>query len=162
MKYFFFIAFFICFLGHSQDLAELRSQYPKADENAEITKKLNGELSNVVQTDNPILVAYKGAILTLMAKEAKKIKDKMSFFKEGVSFLESAVKADPLNIEIRTIRLSVQESAPRFMGYDKSEDEDKKFILDNYIKSSSKVIREFVRNFVLNSDSFDKSEKETF
>ena len=46
----------------------IRAQYPKAVESTEITTKLDGELASVTSSGKPVLIAYKGAVLTLKAK----------------------------------------------------------------------------------------------
>ncbi len=106
MKVLFSILFFVSFVSNSQDLKEIRSQYPQAVKSAEITSELNETLSAVKSSSKPVLLAYKGAVLTLSAKFAKSKKDKKEFFKEGVSLIENAIKADNSNIEIRYIRMS--------------------------------------------------------
>ncbi|AFL80417.1 hypothetical protein Aeqsu_0914 [Aequorivita sublithincola DSM 14238] len=162
MKNIFILLFFISFFGNAQDLKEIRAQYPKAVESTEITAKFDGEFSNVDSSSKPTLLAYKGAVLTLKAKFAKKKSDKIDFFKEGVSLIESAVKAEPSDIEIRYIRMSVQENSPRFLGYHKNIEEDKEFILKNYPNVSSKELKMVIKDFVMNSENFNESENSAF
>lgn len=162
MKYLLCIVFFISVAGTAQDWSGIRSSYPKAVQSSETTNKLDGELRNVTSTNKPVLLAYKGAILTLKAKFSKKKSDKKEFFKEGVSFIESAVKTEPSNIEIRYIRMSVQENSPKFLGYRKNIEEDKQFILKNYANVSSKELKDVIKDFVLKSENFDDTEKKLF
>jgi hypothetical protein len=161
MKYL-FIIFFVSFISNAQDLKKNRSEYPKAVQNVEITTQLDGELAKVNPSNKPVLLAYKGAVSTLKAKFAKARSDKKEFFKEGISLIESAVKADGSNIEIRYIRMSVQENSPRFLGYHKNIDEDKEFILKNYKTISSTELKELVKDFVLKSENFSETEKAGF
>ncbi len=159
MKYLIIIVFLISAAGTAQDLNGIRSAYPKAVESAEITAKLDGELTTVNSSSKPVLVAYKGAVSTLKAKFAKKKSDKKDFFKEGISQIESAVKAESSNIEIRYIRLSVQENSPNFLGYHKNIEEDKDFILKNFATVSSKELREVIQDFIVKSKNFTTIEK---
>ena len=161
MKYL-FIIFFVSFISNAQDLKKIRSEYPKAVQNVEITTQLEGELGKGNPSNKPVLLAYKGAVSTLKAKFAKARSDKKEFFKEGISLIESAVKADGSNIEIRYIRMSVQENSPRFLGYHKNIDEDKEFILKNYKTISSTELKELVKDFVLKSENFSETEKAGF
>lgn len=158
MKYLFFI-FFVSFISNAQDLKTIRIQYPKAVETAEITAKLDGELANINSSSKPVLVAYKGAVSTLKAKFAKLKKEKKDFFREGISLIESAIKAAPSNIEIRYLRLGVQENSPKFLGYHKNIETDKSFILKNFATVSSKELREVIRDFVMKSESFSTIER---
>ena len=157
MKYLFIIAFFISAVGSAQDLKEIRSQYPTAVESSEITLKLDAALLGVTTKSNPVLLAYKGAVSTLKAKFAKARSEKKEYFKEGVLFIESAVKAAPKNIEIRYIRMSVQENSPKFLGYHKSIKEDKQFLLKSYDTISSMELKGLVKEFVLKSENFSES-----
>ncbi|MDC7999467.1 hypothetical protein POV26_00295 [Aequorivita todarodis] len=157
-----FVALFLSTWINAQDVKEVRTQYPKAVSNAEIAAKLDGELSTVTSSGKPVLLAYKGAVLTLKAKFAKKKSDKKDFFKEGVALIESAVSADASNIEIRYIRLSVQENSPKFLGYHKNIEEDKEFILKHYGSISSAELKEIVKDFAMKSENFDETEKKSF
>ncbi len=161
MKYVLIIVFFISVTGSAQGLKEIRSEYPKAVENSEIATKLDGELTSVSSSSKPVLLAYKGAILTLKAKFAKSRSDKKEFFKEGVSLIENAKEAESPNIEIRYIRLSVQENSPRFLGYHKNIEEDKQFILKHYAAIASKELKGVLKNFILRSENFDAAEKQS-
>lgn len=156
------LALFVSVLATSQDIGKIRSQYPEAVKSEEISSKLNKELSNINSSSNPVLLAYKGSALTLKAKFVKDRKDKREFFKEGASLIESAVKTDPQNIEIRYIRLSVQENAPKVLKYNKAIQEDKDFILKNYATISSKNLNDIIKNFILSSESFNETEKTGF
>ncbi|MEH6763898.1 MAG: hypothetical protein V7655_05310 [Aequorivita antarctica] len=161
MKYLFIIALFVSFVGNAQDLKEIRSAYPKASGSTEITTNLDENLANITSSDKPVLLAYRGAVLTLKAKFAKSRSNKQDFFKEGVSLIESAIKSEPSNIEIHYIRMSVQENSPRFLGYHKNIDDDKQFLLDNYAAVSSKELKSVIKDFVLKSENFDESEKKS-
>src|SRR5690554_740266 len=158
-KLLFILALFISVLATSQDLSKIRSQYPEAVKSDEVSSKLDKELSNINSSSTPVLLAYKGSILTLKAKFAKDRKIKKEFFKEGVSLLESAVKANPQNIEIRYIRLSVQENAPKILKYNKDIEADKGFILKNYETTSSKELKGIIKEFALKSNAFSAREK---
>src|SRR5690606_30905311 len=152
-KIFPLLLFFISIIGNAQDLKTIRAKYLKAVESAEITTKIDGELANVNSSSRPVLIAYKGAVSTLKAKFSKSKSEKKEFFKQGVVLIESAVKAEPSNIEIRYIRLGVQENSPKFLGYHKNIEEDKDFILKNFAMVSSKELGEVIKNFALKSKS---------
>ncbi len=75
---------FVFFIGlFSPSLTKVREDYKNAFDSKEVTLQLNKELSEVKKTDDNLLVAYKGAVLTLMAKHSKNSKEKKTFFKEG-------------------------------------------------------------------------------
>lgn len=143
-------------------LSELRADYPKANSDELITNKLFKELASVNNSGNKTLVAYKGAILTLKAKYAKGFKSKKTFFKEGALLIEYAVESEPKNIEIRCLRLGVQENSPKIVGYKENIIEDKQYILDHYKEVSNKEIKKFIKGYVELSHAFSESEKQLF
>ena len=159
MKYVALMVFFLSIASTAQDLNNIRSEYPKAVQSAENAAKLDAELAKINSSGKSELIAYNGAISTVKAKFAKKKSEKKDFFKAGVSLIESAVKADPSNIEIRYIRMGVQENSPRFLGYHKNIEADKYFILKNFGTISSKELKALIKDFVQKSKNFSESEK---
>lgn len=162
MKIAAYLLMFACFFGTLPDIAKLRTDYIKASEDKEVTARLYNELSSVEKTDDRVFVAYKGAVLTLMAKYSKLKQDKKQFFKEGAGLIEYAVSKNPNSIEIRVVRLSVQENSPKFLKYQQNITEDKQFILNHFESTTSKEIRAFVLNYIAQSNSFSADEKEGF
>lgn len=162
MKVLFFMICTLVLATPVADISEIRQQYTQAVDDEEITKELYDELTTVGHKDNKTLVAYKGAVSTLMAKYAQGVKDKKEFFKKGAKLIEHAVKTEPDNIEIRCIRLGVQENSPKIVGYKDDIPEDKQFILENYQSTSSEAIKTFIKSYVIESSLFDESEKQLF
>ncbi len=156
------IFLFFSTLCISQDLKELRMDYPKANLDEAVTNTLHEELLGVTKEDNKTIVAYKGAVSTLKAKFAKGFKNKKTFFKEGAELLEFAISSEPKNIEIRCLRLGVQENSPRIVGYKNNIEADKQFLLDHYKSDANKEIRNFVKGYVLLSNVFTEAEKQLF
>ena len=107
-------------------------------------------------------MAYKGAVLILMAKYSKVIKEKKTFFKEGATLLNFAIFEEPANVEMRCIRLSIQENAPKLLKYRANKTEDKQFIKDGYDTIKSTTIKTYVRGFIMQSKSFSDEEKKEF
>ncbi|MGB3150914.1 MAG: hypothetical protein WBB27_09645 [Maribacter sp.] len=144
------------------DISELREAYPKASTDVALTNTLNDELSEVSIADEPKMVAYKGAVLTLMAKHTKTVKEKRMYFNEGVQFLESAIAKAPKNIEIRYLRLSVQEHAPKVVKYNNNIEEDKLFIKEHYEIRKNTSLKAYIKSYVMDSSLFTDEEKQSF
>ncbi len=149
-------------IGNAQDLKTIRAQYPEAVKDSEKASELRMQLEKIGNSGKPVVLAYKGAVLTVEAKFAKKNSDKKDFFKEGVALIEDAVKADSSNIEIRYLRLGVQENSPKFLGYHKNIEEDKAFILRHYDSISSSTLKGIIKKFVMESGNFEADEKSKF
>ncbi len=162
MKTLISLLLFTAFWSLAPELAKVRTDYREASNSEEVTKKLHDNLIAVSKNDKTVLVAYKGAVTTMMSKFAEDIKDKKTFFKDGRELLEHAVLTQPENVEIRCIRLSVQENAPKIVGYRKNIEEDKQFILDNYASMTDTGAQEFVKGYAQQSDAFTDTEKQLF
>ncbi|MBM1105511.1 hypothetical protein JQC67_05085 [Aurantibacter crassamenti] len=159
------LAYAFCFFSLafiSLSLSELRKNYVLANDNKEVTQKMHDALASISEDDQAILVAYKGAVSTLLAKHSKAIKDKKGYFKEGVVLLETAIKEEPNNIEIRCLRLGVQENSPKILRYKSEIPTDKQFILDHYSSETSQEIKDFVKGYIQQSNSFTQAEKQLF
>jgi hypothetical protein len=115
----------------------------------------------MAETDlvTPTHKAYYGAALALKAKYGQNVREKKEYFVAAVENIEDAIKAEPNNIEIRLIRLSVQENSPRIVRYKTNMDEDKAMILEGFDRLSTTVKR-CVQDYVSNSEFFTKEEKE--
>ncbi len=140
------------------ELAEVRKLYTDAAKSQSQADAFASKLAGVADADqNKVLVAYKGCSLTLKSKFSGVLSQKISFMKEGAKLIDAAAAAEPGNIEIRMIRLSVQESVPRIVNYRANRKEDKAMILKNYKEAGE--LKEYVRNFISQSKSFTAEEK---
>lgn len=152
-----FSFFVLASLFNNPTITEIRKLYPNASKSESNAKEFALKLTDVA-TDDKTLLAYKGASITMIAKFKKKVSDKISAFKEGSKLIELAVATEPNNIEIRFIRLSVQENVPAIVKYKKNISEDKVFILKQY-KEQSATLKEYLKSFILQSKSFSAEEQ---
>lgn len=160
MKLLFTLLFFFQSFSNS-NLTEIRKMYPKVAVSENSIKEFQDKLDDVTLESNKVLVAYKGASIVMYTKYIKKMPEKKENFKEGVKWIESAVKSNPDNIEIRMIRLGVQENTPKIAKYNTNIPEDKKYIIAHYNDESGSM-KEYIKNFILSSKSFTDAEKATY
>lgn len=93
--------------------------------------------------------AYLGALLIKKSLFVQKSKEKIASFNKGKLLLEKEVVKNPDNIEIRFIRLIIQENTPKFLKYNYNIEEDKNLIIYNYNKMSNDlkvIIKDFSKN----------------
>src|SRR5690606_406925 len=111
-------------MGQSNDL---RKSYREATKSEEKATSFYEYVKDVSTTDKAVLIAYKGAGKTLLARYEPLLqrKDKV---KAGIDLVEKAVQKDPDNVEIRLIRLSIQENLPKMFKYNSTIETDKRFI----------------------------------
>lgn len=150
--------FFVSILA-SISLSEVRTLYKDCTSSKENALEFYNKLKSVDSPKNATLASYKAAAITLKAKYEKGIKNKKHFFKKGVTLLEKNIAKEPNNIEIRFIRLSIQENVPKLLKYKKNILEDKTFIFQNLKQVKDKKLRNYIKSFVLQSKSFTKEEK---
>lgn len=141
-----------------QNIAEIRDAYYEASKSKQNAEKFYNELSKY-NKNNSVILAYKGAALALKSKYTFNKKDKKDFFVSGVKLIENAVKEEPQNLEIRLVRLSIQENTPKFLKYKSNLEEDKKLILLGYDKQP-KEIKECVKKYVAHSNVFIEGDKQ--
>lgn len=159
MKLFFSICLLISF-SNIPEIADIRKLYATVVISESNAKEFASKLANIEKDDNKTLVAYKGASIVIMSRYKKEISEKSKSFKEGAKMVEFAVASEPKNIEIRLIRLSIQEKAPKIVNYNNNKKEDKDFLLDHY-KEQSGNLKAHIKNFMLQSKSFSTAEKQT-
>lgn len=152
-----FLFLFLFFVGNPS-VTEIRKLYATAPTSESVAKDLSSKLADVSKEDNKVLLAYKGASIIILSKLEKKVSDKSKKFKEGVSLVEYAVEKDPNSIEIRMIRLSIQENVPKIVNYKANKKEDKQFLLDHY-KEQSVSLKTYIGTFISQSNSFTATEK---
>lgn len=159
MKLFLSICLLLSF-SNTPEITEIRKLYSSVVISESNAKEFALKLANIEKDDNKTLVAYKGASIVILSRYKKEIQEKSKNFKEGAKMVEFAVASDPNNIEIRMIRLSIQEKAPKIVNYNKNKKEDKEFLLDHYKKQSGNL-KAHIKNFMLQSKSFSTAEKQT-
>jgi len=141
------------------DVSEIRSDYKHAVKSKTKAFELNSKLESISKNDKKVLVAYKGAVISITAKYKNSNKLKSTTFKSGVSLIEYAVENEADNIEIRFVRLSIQQNSPKFLKYNKDIEADKKFILNNFKNIRSNEFKDYLKGYILDSENFTKDEK---
>jgi len=146
----------------SLDVSTVRNAYKEAAQDSSKIEAFSKLLTNVSKNDDVTLVAYKGAAIALLARNEKRIKDKKDLFVEGISYVEYAIEKAPNNIEVRFIRLGIQENTPKILKYKGDIEEDKQFILKQFKNISSSNLRHHIKDYILQSKSFSDEEKSVF
>ncbi|GEN68329.1 MULTISPECIES: hypothetical protein [Chryseobacterium] len=150
-----FLAAFIFFF--QSDLETVRNSYAKANES-------NANTQNFIDTaekqsgSDAVTLGYKAAAKIMEAKVSKG--NRKSLVKTGATSLESIIKSNPNNAELRLIRLSVQENIPKIVGYRGSLKEDKTFLLNNYSKQNT-ALKNYIKRFAMQSKTITGAERAT-
>lgn len=128
------------------DLEYLRKNYGTALLDEELCKSLIEELS--ADEKSSVHLAYLGAFQTIWANHAINPFSKLKTFNQGKKNIEKAVKSDPANIEIRFLRLSVQENCPVFLLYQRSIKEDRIYLFKNLHNITSPTLRKMAERLL--------------
>ncbi|MBU1011208.1 MAG: hypothetical protein KKD74_13815 [Bacteroidetes bacterium] len=113
----------------SELLQESRRLFFRFEEDKCLSEALFETIDAANTANDPVLLAYKGMARATSAACSYNPYTKYSRFQEGRLWIEQAVKAQPNNIEIRFMRLSVQVNAPHFLGYSGQLTEDRAMIV---------------------------------
>ena len=99
---------------------------------------------------SPLNNAYIGTLLMKKSDFVKTVKQKVAIFKEGHAILETEISNDPDNTEFRFLRFTIQEHAPKILGYNKNIEIDKKQIIKDF-KTFSPTLQDFLKEYALKS-----------
>lgn len=111
---------------------ELRELYWASVEDQDKTEEML-DLIESSTTSDPLVLAYRGAAESLMAKHVFFPVKKLDWLKKCDETFKEAVKLDPKNIEIRFLRFAYQHYIPAFLGYS-NEVEDDRLVLVKELK----------------------------
>ena len=153
------ILFVITYLNfQSYNLPDIRKMYVESSVSKANATKFYEAMENY-NDKNETLLAYKGASIAIKAKHTTGTKQKKEGFIKGITILEAAIKSTPNNLEVRLIRLSIQENTPKLLKYKANIEADKKQILLLFDKQSSDL-KEYIKNYVKQSKIFTEAEKQ--
>lgn len=150
-----FLTAFILFF--QSGIESLRDSYAKANSsNANTEAFIN--IAEKTSGSDAVIQGYKAAAQIMEAKIVKQ--NRKALVKSGAINLESVIKSNPNNIELRLIRMSVQENIPKIVGYRGSLKDDKAFILNNYGKQNA-TLKNYIKRFAAQSKTMTETERAT-
>lgn len=126
-------------------LEQVRLNYSRAVDDREICSAMIEQLDN---SNNPVELAYLGAFRTIWAKHTLNPFKKLQSFNRGKDAIEEAVRQSPENVEIRFIRLSIQQNAPSLLGYRDNIKEDREHIIANRSTISSPTLQRMINDLI--------------
>ena len=126
-----------------QSVEEIRKVYTTASTTKEHTVQFY-QLMQGAAMDTSVKEAYKGASLMIYSKQSGKLR---MMLKEGKALIEGAIGKEPQNIELRMIRLSVQEHLPKIVPYRANIEEDRKFIQD-HLAQQPQPLKKYIENYI--------------
>nr|WP_197718682.1 hypothetical protein [Pedobacter schmidteae] len=133
-------------IHNDQNMDYIRVSYTKALSDKKLCKAMIEELDT--KNGNNVYLAYLGAFKAIWAGHAINPIAKLNTFNKGKQHIEAAVKADPDNVEIRFIRLSIQKNCPSFLGYSNQIEQDTHFIHANRNSITSIQLKKMITEII--------------
>ena len=84
------------------------------------------------ETLNPVIFSYNISAKVVMLSHSFNPVRKYFDFKKNTSLLDSVVRQNPSNLEVRLLRYAIQKMSPSFLNYNTSIDEDLDMIKDKF------------------------------
>lgn len=158
----FFIALFlVCLSTVPTDLIQTRNLYEKLKDSEENTLALQ----KVVSTSSAISPGIKKAYLAVahMALAQYRVSPiyKWKAFSEGKASLEEVIKSDSTLMEVRYIRLTIQQHAPSLLGYNTKIKSDRNYLVShlNALKKNDPDLFARIYTYLLLKNNLTETEK---
>ena len=114
-----------------------------ADDITALLSNLDGSTSDIN--------ALRGALLMKKSGVIKNKREQLSLFKQGKVLLDNEIRNNPTNAEYRFLRITIQENAPKILGYNKDIEQDKA-ILENSYKMLSSTVKKAISDYAKTSN----------
>ena len=122
---------------------------------SELLKKANESEENCIKfydvmndrrLESATAEGYFALATMMLAKTHKNPFTKLSYFNRGKYILETTIKSNPDNVELRFLRYAVQAKVPAILFYFNNQEADKE-ILDGYLFNYSGDLAERIYSF---------------
>lgn len=153
----FFGALLLSAFSFKKPVDQIRELYQKSITQSEHIATLK---SLTKSRKTPVLRAFYASALAFEARESSWIPNKVSLAKEAYKELNTAVKSDPNNFEIRYLRFSFSCEVPSMLGLSEFVEEDKTYLL-NHIKKGE-PLASIMKGYFNKSNCLTDAEKKRF
>ena len=126
----YFLLILISLSGISQTIDEIRSEFHQVVLNPDDSKKFHHFISDV-ENPSPTVKAYQAVSEALLAQVVWNPFSKLSQVVKYDKMMGQVIEEDPLNIEIRFLRLAIEYNLPSFLGMSEHVKEDSQMIVRN-------------------------------
>ena len=135
------------FSGTAQSMSEIRSEFHSAVLNPDETESFYDFIKKI-EDPSATIKAYQAVSEAMLAQGMwnpfSKLKQVMKYEKQ----MTAAIEADPMNIEIRFLRLAIEHNLPSFLGMSKHLDEDVSKIVANLSNISTMQVNPIFGKYI--------------
>ncbi|MCA5006767.1 hypothetical protein [Sphingobacterium bovistauri] len=142
--------------AQSLNLHDVRKDFNRGVKDEVLCKKYLSLLQK--NAKSPLEKGYQAAFNMFMAKHTSNPFKKMGYFKDGKKLLESQIKLESNNIELRFIRLSIQYHIPDYLGYKENINEDKEYLVSNLYKLKDDKAKDIIYNYLKGANMYNSEE----
>ena len=145
----FLLLLLISNLMFSQNLKEYRALLQTGEKSEKSAKTLIDKSTTAYKNSKePVYLGFLAVGKFFMAKHAFNPLKKMSYFNEGKKLMESSLKAEPDNLEVRLMRLITQESVPKILGYSQNISEDRTYLTRSYKNTKDEDLKIYIKDYL--------------
>ena len=126
-----YLMVYVLNLFASNDIESVREMYYHSIEDNKVANKFLNYFDTVDVKNNATLMGYNAVANFVQSKHSWNPYTKLEHFNAGKEQLEYAIIQEGENIELRFLRLSIQENLPSFLGYNSQIKADRSFLVDH-------------------------------
>lgn len=155
------VAFLFLFLSVNPELKKMRAFYVLMNQEESAAKALKLQAKSSTKVSANITAAYLAAAEMALAKYMYNPLAKLSAFNVGKKGLEAALSMDSSSIEVRYIRLTIQDNVPSILGYSGNIKSDRRFLIQHLkeVKTSDAELYSSVQQYLLKRGKLSEQEK---
>ena len=127
-------------------LTRLRSLYVAVSKNEKAWKEMKTLLSEPSDLYSPVFAAYEAAFCMISALYTNSPLQKYTAFQKGKKMLERILTEHPESMEIRYLRLTIQQNLPAILGYNHTF-LDKQFIEKHFSDYQDQELKQKMADF---------------
>ncbi len=156
-----FILMMISFQSKAQEIKKFRLMFFNASQNLSDANIFYSYMKNVSVCEGTTSLGYKALSEFMKCYHSFNPLTKLEYYNKAKTHLDQVIQEDPVNIELRYPRFSVQVSIPSILGYKQNIESDKKFLMDNLMSAETdEMLYDMIRSFLLESSYCSDDEKE--
>ena len=107
-----------------------------------------------IDQDDYMYRAYRAAAVMSLSKFTSFPTDKFGYFLKGKAEIELAIEELPDNVELRFLRLAIQDFIPGFLFYN-NQREDLAYLLDNIDQVNEEYYVREVKNYLIHMEHIE-------
>jgi hypothetical protein len=149
----------ISFQSKAQEIKKFRLMFFNASQNLSDANIFYNYMKNVSVYEGTTSLGYKAMSEFMKCYHSFNPLTKLEYYNKAKTHL--VIQEDPVNIELRYLRFSVQVSIPSILGYKQNIEADKSFLIENlWSVETDEMLYDMIRTFLLESSYCSDDEKE--